>query len=330
MSVKSFFVPKIALQGEDIPLHAIWEEIDYHGIRIDRCPFLELKEIYNVAKRNMKEERQSILIKKPKVDGYLGIVFQSKQLEKSRQDAWLSLAFLDQDGKMIEKRQASIHLFRPNLVVEEIPSEIKVDADREFVHNRIRLRNTGDGTAVVMFKTRKESQLRRKLPKNITEFRKEFYEDVKENLSTVQKEYPLYSSLVERYVKLLKPPLKERRHLKKMENALNKLTESLEANEDFGWAFIEALAGALLKNIHLITIFENFLQYLSSVASKKILVVDPLEVIPVSTEPRELAVDVLTTDLIGSEYPDISLPRLKVVSNQRGEIPIHRLFEWKR
>jgi len=330
MPVKSFFVPKTALQGEEIPLHAIWEEIDYHGIRIDLSSFLQLKEIYNIVERNMKKEHQSFLIKKLEVDGYLGMVFQSKQLEKARQNAWLSLTFLDQKGEMIERRQAKIHLFRPNIVVEEIPNVIKVDLDKRFVYNRIKLRNDGDGTAIVFFKTRKDSELKKKLPKSVREFRKKFYEDAESNLSRVQKQYPLYSSLVEQYVKLLKNPVKGEQYLKDMENVLTQLKEGFEAKEDFGWAFIEALAAALMKNVHLITIFENFLQYLSSIASKKILILDPLEVVPVSTEPKELAMNVRTTDLVRGKYPEINLPKIKIVSNERGEVQIHRLFEWKR
>ena len=206
MAVKSFFVPKTALQGEDIPVHAIWEAIDHYGIRIDLSSFLQLKEIYNVARRDMKKEQQSLLVKKLEVDGYLGMIFESKQLEKARQDAWLSLTFLDQKGEMIERRQAKILLFRPKIVVEEIPDLIKVNIEKGFVHNRIKLHNVGDGTAIVRFRTRKGSELKRRLPKNVREWRKEFYKDAKKNLSRVQKQYPSYSLLVEQYVKLLKNP----------------------------------------------------------------------------------------------------------------------------
>lgn len=330
MSVTSFFVPKTALQGEEIPAHAIWKEIDYHGIRIDLSSFLQLKEIYNVVKRDMKKEKQSFLVKKLEVDGYLGMILETKQLEKPRQNAWLSLTFLDQKGKMIERRQAKIFLFRPKIVVEEIPDLIKVELEKGFVRNRIKLRNVGDGTAVVRFRTRKDSELKRRLPKSIREWRKEFHEDLKRNMSTVQEQYPPYSLLVGQYVRLLKKPLKEKRHLKDMENVLTQLKESFEASENFGWAFIEALVAAFMKNVHLITIFENFLQYLSSVAAKKILIYDPLEVVPVSSEIKELSMNVWTTDLIGGEYPEIHLPKIKIVSNQQGEVPIHRLFEWKR
>lgn len=330
MSVKSFFFPKIALQGEEVPLHAIWKEIEYDIIRIDLSPFLQLKEVFNVAKADMKREQHCIMIKKLKVDGYLGILLESKQLEKPKQSASLSLTFLDKKGKMIERRLARILLFRPKIIMEDLPEEIKVDTNRGFVHNRIRMRNVGDGTAVVSFKTREDSQIERKLPENIHEFRKRFNDDIKRNLSGVQKEYPQYSSLVEQYVKLLGISLKGKQYVEEMQNVLEKLFKGLTENMDFGRAFIEAVGAAFLKNVHLITIFENFLQYLSSVASKKILVLDPLEVVPVSTIPKELAMNVMITDLIGGDYPEVSLPKVKIVSNQRGEVPIHRLFEWKR
>jgi len=330
MSVRSFFVPKTALQGEELPVHVIWEEIEFHRIRIDLSSFLELKEVYNVAKKNIKKEQQSVIIKKLEVDGYLGMIFQSKQLERVRQDAWLVLTFLDQNGGMIERRQARIRLFRPNIIVEEIPNVIKVDLEKGFVNNRIKIRNVGDGTAIVRLETTKDSELRRKLPKSIREFRKEFYKDAKRNLSKVQKEYPSYSLLVEHYIQLLKNPMKGKRYLKDMENVLAPLMEGLEADEDFGWAFIRALAAAVMKNVHLITIFENFLEYLSSVAASKILIFDPLEVVSVFPETKELALKVLTTDLVGGNYPEINLPKIKIISNQPGEVPIHRLIEWRR
>lgn len=331
MSVKSFFVPKTALQGEEIPVHVIWEKIEFHRIRIALSSFLELKEVYNVAKKNIKKEQQSVIIKQPEVDGYLGMIFQSKQLEKVRQDAWLVLTFLDRNGGMIERRQARIRLFRPNIIVEEeIPNVIKVDLEKGVVNNRIKMRNVGDGTAIVRFETTKDSEVRRKLPKSIREFRKEFHKDAKRNLSKVQKEYPSYSLLVEHYIQLLKNPMKGKRYLKDMENVLAQLMEGLEADEDFGWAFIEALGAAFMKNVHLITIFENFLEYLSSVATSKIVIFDPLEVVSVFPETKELAMKVVTTDLVGGNYPEINLPKIKIISNQQGEVPIHRLVEWRR
>lgn len=329
MPIKSFFVPKTALQGEDIPLHAIWEGIDYHAIRIEISSFLKLKEIYNVAKMTMKKEQRSFLVEKLEVEGYLGMAFQSERLEKAGQDAWLSLTFLNRKGEIIERRKAGIHLFRPNIVVEGIPEVIRVDLRKKFVYNRIKLRNVGEGTAIVVFKTRKESALKKRLPKRMREFRKKFYEDIKSNLSKVQKQYPQYSSLVGQYIDLQKVSKKGKRYFNDMQHVLEQILEEFEVNEDFGWAFIEALAEAMMKNVHLVTIFENFLEYLTSIASKKVLMFDPIEVMPVSTVPKEMAIDVWTTDLVGGKYPRISLPKIKIVSDQEAEVQIYRLFEWK-
>jgi hypothetical protein len=327
MPVKSFFIPKTALQGEEIPVHAIWEGISYHAIRIEPSPLLQVKEVYNAQQKNIEKEPESLLIKKLEVEGYLGLILKAEKLESAKQDTCFSLTFLDQNEEMIESRQTTIHLFRPNVVVEEVPDVIEVDMEKRFVHSRIKLHNAGDGTAVVVFLTRKDSEVKKTKPQGVRDYRKMLNRDLKRNLANVQAEYPKHSELVGEYVRLLRSSSKGKRYFQDIQDVTKKILGDPE--EDFVWAFIEALGSALLKNIRLVTIVENFLDYLNSIATKKVLVYDPIEVVPVSTEPQELAIDIWTTDLLVGDYPKISLPKTKIVSNQKGEVEIHRLFEWK-
>lgn len=48
--IKSCYLPDEALQGEDIPAHLIWEDIDWDEIIIEWPDTLYLKDVFNLSK----------------------------------------------------------------------------------------------------------------------------------------------------------------------------------------------------------------------------------------------------------------------------------------
>ena len=81
MPLQSYFFPKEALQGEDLPSHITWSDLKFDCIKIVHPKAVTLKEVYNVSDKDISiKEEGLILINKVEVDGYLGIVFSSKPI----------------------------------------------------------------------------------------------------------------------------------------------------------------------------------------------------------------------------------------------------------
>ena len=62
----------------------------------------------------------------------------------------------------------------------------------------------------------------------------------------------------------------------------------MEKDEVFSYALTQSFARAIMNNIHFDTIIESFVSYLDSLATNKILIYNPLDIIEVSETPRGL------------------------------------------
>ena len=331
LPVKSFFLPKETLQGAEIPAHIIWKDIPFSFIRAEIPPCLEVEQLFNVTKEDWKKENFGFVVKEVEIEGYLGMVLQSRRLDVESFDVWIDFSFIKED-QITEKISGKIHLFRPEILVEDVPRVIEINFERNFVSPRIKIKNCGEGTAIVLVKILKDSETKRKLPKSIQEFRMQYYNDVKENFSVLEKEFPQYSEIISEYLRVVHPFLMkrkmEKKYLKKIEHMLEKILRVFETDEDFAKAFVEAVGAAYLKNIQLLTVFDDFLKYFNSIASRKVLIPDPLWVFPISKEPKKLSMEILTTDLLIGEYPPIRVPKIELIGDRPDEVPIYRLFEW--
>jgi len=333
MPVTSFFVPKEALQGEDVPAHIIWRDLKYETLRIEISGPLRAKEVYNVSRGSWRKEAYGLLIQKPKVEGYVGLIFKSDKLYESTSNATVDFSFLGENQQLVEKRTARVHLFRPDLVVENVPDTITVDLQRNMVQNRIAIKNQGEGTAIVGFRVPRSSNVKLQVPSFVRQFRSKLYSDVERNLSRVEREHPEFSEIIREYTSLVKQALharrrKGRKFLAELKDVTKRLAENFK-HEEFLWAFMEAVGAAYLSNVQLVTAFDSMLEYLNSFASRRVVLIDPLEVLPVSREAKELSIQIVMTDLLVGKYDPIDIPKVKIIGTSEGEVQLYRLFEWK-
>jgi len=162
MPIESYFFPREALQGEDLPSHVIWSDLTYDFIRIVHSKKFALTEIYNVSKNDvLNKEEGVILISKVEVDGYLGLVLSSKILPEKSVDEVVEYSFLFRN-QVMEHLTFNVHLFRPDVVVSNIPSEISVNTASGEASPKILVRNLGEGTAIIDIETPSESALPKK------------------------------------------------------------------------------------------------------------------------------------------------------------------------
>src|SRR3972149_2561654 len=102
MPIKSGFLPREALQGQDIPSHVLWSDLKFDSIKIKLSKALTLKEIYNVPCDCCIHEDNAIIVKQVEADGYLGIVFSTKILTEKAIDVSVEYDFV-LNNQVLEK-----------------------------------------------------------------------------------------------------------------------------------------------------------------------------------------------------------------------------------
>lgn len=329
MPIKSLFVPSYAIQGEDIPAHILWDSLSYQSIKIQLPETIKLKELYNVEESMFSISDKEILIKEVAVGGYLGMLFSTSKLKEYFAKVGINFSFFDESGKKIVDESRVIQLFRPELEVVKVPEIISVDPVRNFVFKRIKLRKQGQGTLIINFSTPKESEVQKRIPDHISEFINNFKRDFKENLVELEKSFPQYSSLISRYIDFITGGWTSYDELNELKTLLEKLYVVFAENESFTRALLEALRKSIVLNIKLFTLPESLLKYLDSVLSRKVWLLQPWQIIPVSKEPKILLLEIFPTDLLLDSYELTRLQPVKIQGESDGYIEIARLFEWE-
>jgi hypothetical protein len=328
MPIKSFFFPKEALQGEDLPSHVTWSDLKFDCIKVVHPRTLKLKEIYNVADEDLEIKEGLILINKVEVDGYLGIVYSTTVLPDRSLDETIEYSFILQD-KVVKSLNFAFHLFRPDVVIQNVPRKIEFNSVSGDVSPKILVRNFGEGTAIVDIETTPESELQKHRPQFIENFLQDFANGVKTSIAQLKKDFKEYDSLLNELEIFLVNPVKfEKESLKKFEKFEDKIISAFEENEEFAEVLVETFAEIFLRSREFSNVYQFVLDYINSIGKEKILLRDPFNVVKLSREPATLRVKIKCIDLLKQIRTPMTLPDITVVANQSSEIGLFKLFEW--
>lgn len=328
MPVKSYFFPKEALQGEDLPSHIIWSDLEFDCIRINHSRAFTLKEVYNVSDKDISTKEGLIQIDKVVVDGYLGIVFSSRILPEKALDEKIQYSFI-LGNQIIESLTSTIHLFRPDVVVSDVPPQISVSLPSGEISPRILINNFGEGTAIVDIVTTPKSELQKHRPQFVETFIQEYIEGVESGITQLKNDFKEYSALLDKIEMYLTRPVKfEEKSLKAFEKFEDELATAIEENEEFIKALAEMLAEIILRNSEFSNLYQFVLDYINSIGKEKMLVRDPFNVIKLPKKPAILKVKIKCIDLLKQMCTTMTLPPISVSSKQGGEIALFKLFEW--
>mgnify|MGYP007042361256 CR=1 FL=1 len=328
MPVNSSFFPKQALQGEDLPSHMIWSDLTFDCIKIIHSKALAFKEVFNVSDKDIIVKENSILINKVEVDGYLGIVYSSRILPTKASDEKIEYSFL-LENDVVESLTFGVHLFRPDIMVHNVPHQISVNPVSEKISSRILVKNLGEGTAVIDIETTPESEAQKHYPKFFENFIQEFLDGIKSSISRLKSDFKQHSSLLDKLeIYLTKPFRFDDESLKMFEKFENELSSAFEENEQFAKGLVEMLAGTILRSTDFSNVYQFVLDYVNSIRKEKILLRDPFNVISLVGEPVILRVKIDCIDLLKQKCESIELPPISVLSEQSGEIALFKLFQW--
>lgn len=328
MPIKSLFVPKYALQGEDVPAHIMWESIDYDHIRIQLFPYLFVKDVFN-ARYEYDKDSNTITIRDVEMEGYIGLVFGSKTIEDASYKGRLVFAFVGRGATTIYQETREIEMFRYDLVLGKSPQEIRINPTKKLVYDRIPIKNTGNGTVLLMFFTSADSELQKITPDSVEEIRRKFHSDLYESFSKVKKEFPQYSELIDDFLTYFQAEWKSYDDIRKGRILSQRFAEGFYDNEKFFKSFWIGFGEALSKNINMRTLPDRILRYLNSLAARKVILLNAEDIIKVYKKPKNLNLEFMPTDLLLNEFSLTKLPPIKIIGTQEGEIEIFKLFQWE-
>jgi hypothetical protein len=331
MMKKSIYLPTEGLQGEDIPSHILWEDIDFKSIQISFRPPLKLKEIYNSKSKH--EQDNNLIVQKVEYEGYLGLLFESSKISELEYLVPVEYSFNLLNGEIV-KETREIRLFRPELEIRKLPEEITVDLDKGTVQNPIRIKNVGRGTLMLSIFSTENSPIKIETPSEKLEFMRRFKSELHIEMSNLAKQFPQFQPYVDEMFELLQEEMIElsKEERKKIKNFQTRLSSVLASNEELRQGYVEAFLKAFLKNTDLIEKIGSFVKLLESFVSKNILLINPFDVLNLSENEQEITLKFKQTDSVDGEYDDITLPniKLKLIGSKAGKLPVYRLFKWEK
>lgn len=329
VNVSSLFLPERGLQGEEIPSFILWYGDDLESINISYDAPLNFKEGFNAEIWNIEEK--TVTVKNIEMNGYLGIVFNSEKIDEAEKEVTVNYVLKTNNGDLIEFKR-NIILFKPILEIGKTPPVLRVNLERAYIRDRIKIKNIGIGTILLRINATDDSSIKTITPLNEKEFRERFEADFIEEIKGLQLEFPHYSDLLDEMSewegKLVMDLTKDERN--RFTDYFTILTSTLGNDNDFFEGFVGAFLTVILKNIEIINSINRFIKMLESLVASDIIIINPFDVFVLEEGERELIIKISQTDRMYDDYDDIILDAIKIKSDSNGTIPVYQLFDWRR
>jgi len=328
MPIKSSFFPKEALQGQDIPSHVLWKDMDFDCIRINHSKNMLFKEVYNASKPNFVVHETSVIINKIDVEGYLGIIFSSKYLPSKDQEDFIEYIFL-KNFEIIEKLEFKVHLFRQDIKLKDIPKKILINPIGGKADPKICVRNLGQGTAIIEVNTIEESKIQKARPKFVDDFIESSLENIESGISRLRESFAEFDKLLSKVELYVKQPVEfNKDSLISYNDFQNEFKEAVEKDDKFARALVDFFVGVILNGNMSSNIYQFLLEYMDSIGKEKIIIRDPFSTINVAEGLQKIRLEIKSVDLLHNICDVIELPSIDLEARQAGEIPLFKLFQW--
>jgi len=333
--LKKLFVPSTCLQGNKFQIHLLWNQDTKIAVKIIIPEFIKVIRINNAENATLKG--QEIYVDNFEENGFLGIIFKTETLPKPAQDVNISFIITNDAGiTTIETR--TIHLFRPDIKLKsDVPEKIKVikdsDSDNYLVENRICLANAGEGMGIISFRVLEDSEIPLNIPKESKEIVLNFWSNFILSLTDLLSKYPQHEDAINGLIHLGKNPIIELTEdkIEELKTVNDNINKALDSDLDFLKDFTNAVLLAFMKNIRLMKHLDNFILYLKSIESNKIILNNPTYTLQVISHKKVKAeVDIIDRNF--KSYQSIPLEFEFELDNGINEdtieLPIHDLFNF--
>lgn len=329
MSIKSFFLPDSALQGEEIPSFVLWKDMEYDKIEVFISNCCEVKEIHNVDDKNSSILDNKIIISSVEVEGYLGVIFESERTDELLIESEIKYLF-SKDDVVVKELTSKIVLFKPELIVRYVPDTISIIDEQIREEEKIILENVGEGTCQIRFMATEDSEVKVTQPKRLVEFLSGFAKTFEEEIKKIRDKYEFEDYIVEDLKYLVNTVFdpSEEKTLKEFKIRMERLDNAFEYDEELFGEIIKIYVYSLFKNLSMITVLEQFLDYLRSIEKNRVRLLNALDSIHVSQGSNMMELKVHYTDLLNSTIKPISFKKIIISSDKDCDVSIFNLFRW--
>lgn len=322
------YMPEYCVQGERIPFYLLWDKSKNLQITISLPDGLELKEAYNIDAKDIQIKNGEVIVHNFETGGYFGGVISSKLYEDPSTIKTVKFSLSNESDETYQKH---IELFRPDVRISDNVSTIHVKLDknnRPMSNSQIPLMNDGKGTGIIKIKILDESEIKEGTPEGFEGFRIKFLEDMNKGLTELQSKFLHYSELLESFKSVVLDPLpSDPKKLENVRDITQRLEEAFDNSEEFFLDFMHCAVTAYLKNISIMTDVNAFLAFMRSVGKNKLIFVDAVKVLKISSIPKTLSAELIITDLAQNKYPAIKLPKISISADKDCTIPIYQILK---
>ena len=323
-----FFIPEYCVQGERIPFYMIWDKSQHIKVSISLSKGLKLQEVYNIDSKKLTKEENSIIAQDFEMEGYFGGVIKSQMYDEPSINKLVKFS-ISEDSQEIKYFEKSIELFRSDVKISNNIQSIIIShtKNKQITNKQIPLLNHGKGTGIIKISILEDSEITEGIPEGFEEFKVKFLEDINENFNELKIKFPQYKKSIENLMMFIDNQLpSESDKLNNLRTTAKELERAFNNNEEFYEEFAQGIATAYLKNMSILTDIIAFLAFMKSVGKNRIIFVDAMKVLKVSTEPQKLKARLIVTDLVRNEYTPIKLPEITLVADKECTIPIYQIF----
>jgi hypothetical protein len=254
------------IQGEKVPFYLLWKRDDINSFEIEMNGFSKVDEYHNI--KNEYSYSKNIMIKDITTPYYFGGILSTEISEVPYIDAFLKVKIILNNGEyfeLIENRK----LYNTILKINSLPDCITIPLS--YDRPPIELNLKGSTTTFIDIDSKKDSELKVELPKEIFDVYKKFINSVTEGFITLKKEYPEYSPFLE-FVLVGAKKRTRQQYL----DELQIRTKNLDPNESFKEALQLCVINAILSQASIRDIFfRPLLEYFASSSEDRIFLMSP-------------------------------------------------------
>ncbi len=327
--IKEVYVQSNCLQGENLAMYALWDKEKDLALEVNILKGSKVVAINNAAAPK-KIEGGKLKLNEFYQNGYVGIILKTERISAPAYDAEFIFRFEGKDGSLQTVVKKS-HLFRPSVEALEVPKIMQIKTTKTeaiALDNKIKIRNDGEGLALIAFDIDDDSELEVSVPEKLGLFIKGFNSDLIKALTDMAPKYPAELGLIEEYISILasKKSTFSETLLKKIKRVMDGLEQAINNDASFGEDFEICVANAFYRNISLITDFESLLAYVASVTTKKIILMTPINTIKLQEGTKRLKGKIRVMDLGLKMYNSIPID-ITIRAAAEGELPIYKIFD---
>lgn len=318
MKIFSKYAGEWILPNECIPVYAVWDPAEtVELLKLKRPSALKIENVYNSVL--LSDENGIAEISSIDTPGYVLIELSSSDTKKLQQKHSIFLEFWE-NGFLKEKLSLKVKVLRPKLVIQRVPSSIKVV--RGKARQKITIQYCGFGHIFVLLGSTKDSEIEVKVPPSLKEMLEDLLEDFNLAIEDVLKRFPELKEFFEPFSE------EELRSTTQFNQKFDELIHFLKKHKEPYLEFSKSLSLAISRSIR----FEELLlrpliEFFRSLPTENIVLMNPLDELLVETEKKALKLRLRYFDMAQNNYSELEL-ETEIVGDVPTSLRIHELLDW--